>query len=200
MENYQIKQPNNRPLKFRLNFSSIQRMSEGVETEPEEQTVEHETPEQEVSEGSEVESEETEVNEIPAEDEPLPETLDEFVERVKELLDERPEDDDAHDYVQDPLTGEIQRVPKILAEYESDEQKQRRKNRNLFAELSEEERERFKELVREKAESEDERSADAVERAWSQVVAKAEQERAEMLERVRQVLEDPEVMRLLESM
>jgi hypothetical protein len=98
------------------------------------------------------------------------------------------------------LTGEIQRVPKILAEYESDEQRQRRKRRNLFAELSEEERERFKELVREEAEGEDERSAEAVERAWSQVVAKAEQEREDLLERVRQVLDDSDVIQLLESM
>lgn len=177
-----------------------QELSEGAESESEEPTVEHETPEQEVSEDPEVESEEVEANEVPAEDEPLPETLDEFVERVKDLLDEQTEEDDRYDYVQDPLTGEIQRVPKILAEYESDEQKQRRKRRNLFAELSEEERERFKELVREEAESEDERSAEAVEHAWGQVVARAEQEREELRERVRQVLEDPEVMQLLESM
>ncbi|MHA1965193.1 MAG: LAGLIDADG family homing endonuclease [Candidatus Thorarchaeota archaeon] len=175
-----------------------QEMSESAESE--EPAVDYEAYEQEVSEDPEVVTEEAEVNEIPAEDEPLPEDLDGFVERAKELLDERMEEDDNYDYVQDPLTGEIQRVSKILSEYESDEQKQRRKRRNLFAELSEEERERFKELVREKAEKDDERSAEAVERAWSQVVEKAEQEREELLEKVRQVLEDPEVMQLLESM
>ena len=83
--------------------------------------------------------------------------------------DEQTEDGDNYDYIQDPLTGEIQCIPKILAEYESDEQKQRRKRRNLFAELSGEERERFKEIFREDAESEDECSSKAVERAWNQV-------------------------------
>jgi hypothetical protein len=156
-------------------------------TDAEEESVEHESPEQEMLDDPEVQTEEAQE---PSENEPLPETLDDFVERVKDLLDEMTEEDDAYDYVQDPLTGETQRVPKILAEYEDDEQKQRRKNRNLFAELSEEERERFKELVREEAESEDERSAETVEKAWGQVVERAEQEREELLEGVREVLED----------
>jgi hypothetical protein len=173
-----------------------QEVSDLSETEMEESTAEHEAPEQEVSEDPEVATEEAEVSEVPAENKPLPESLDDYVERVKDLLDEQVEEDDAYDYVQDPLTGEIQRVPKILAEYESDEQKQRRKRRNLFAELSEEERERFKEIV---TESEGEKSAEVIERAWSQVVAKAEQEREELLERVRQVFEDPELMQLLEG-
>jgi hypothetical protein len=161
------------------------------EREHEDTASEHESSEQEVSEVSEFETEEVQES---IEDEPLPETLEEFVDKVREILDEHTEDDNQYDYVQDPLTGEIQRVPKILAEYESEEQKQRRKMRNLFAELSEEERERFKELV-----CEDERSAEAVERAWNQVVAKAEKERQELLERVREVLEDPDVMQLLED-
>ncbi|MFW9817954.1 MAG: LAGLIDADG family homing endonuclease, partial [Candidatus Thorarchaeota archaeon] len=169
-----------------------QEMTEDAEPESVEQTVEHEAQEQDVTDEPEVESE---VDEVPEEDESLPESLDEFVERVKELLDEWTEEDDRYEYVQDPLTGEMQRVPKILSEYESDEQKQRRKNRNLFAELSEEERERFKELV-----CEEERSAKAVERAWGQVVERAEQEREELLEEVREVLEDPEVMQLFEDM
>jgi hypothetical protein len=177
-----------------------QDVSEIARTEAEGSTVEHETYEWDMSEESEGATEETEANEVPEENESLPETLDEYVERVKELLDERIEDDDSYDYVQDPLTGEIQRVPKILAEYESDEQRQRRKRKNLFAELSQEERERFKELVREGAENDDERSAEAVERAWSQAVAKAEQERKELLQKVREVLEDPEVSQLLERM
>ena len=166
-------------------------------SEAEEEPVEKGDSEHETSEDPEVEAE---VAQESVEEETLPEGLDDFVERVRELLDERIEEDDDYDYVQDPLTGEIQRVPKILGEYETDEQRQRRKNRNLFAELSGEERERFKELVREKAESSERQSAAAVECAWSQVVHKAEREKEELLERVAQLLDNPEVTKLLEGM
>lgn len=178
---------------------SGQELSEDPERKHEVTTSGHESPEQEMSEEPEVESEEAQEHEIPAEDEPLPEDVEDFVKRVKEILDEKMDSDEDYDLVQDPLTGEMQRVPKILGEYESDEQKQRRKRRNLFAELSEEERERFKEIVREDAENDEERSAEDVERAWNKVVAKAEQEREELLQRVKEVLEDPDVMQLLEG-
>lgn len=111
------------------------------------------------------------------EDEILPksetENLDDFVERVKNLLDEKPELDENYDYVQDPLTGEIQRVPRILSDCETEEQKHRRKLRNLLSELSEEERRCFKKIIRENAEGENEHSAEAVEKAWDQIVEKA---------------------------
>ena len=135
-----------------------------------------------------------------SEAEELPEELEDFVKRVQDIMDEKMDADDDYDYVQDPLTGEIQRVPKILSEYETEEQSERRKLRNLFAELSEEEREQFKELVREKAESEDERSAEEIERQWTRVVEKAEQEREELLDKVSRVFESPDVFELLESM
>jgi hypothetical protein len=166
-------------------------------SEAEEEPVEKGDSEHETSEDPEVEAE---VAQESVEEETLPEGLDDFVERVRELLDERIEEDDDYDYVQDPLTGEIQRVPKILGEYETDEQRQRRKNRNLFAELSGEERERFKQLVRERAENDDERTVAAVERAWNQVIERAERKHNELRERVGQVLENPEVKQLLESM
>ena len=184
----------------------VSEVDEGVEGEPEQDMSEgrheiqasgDESREEEVTEGSEVET--NEIQET-IEEELLPETLVEYVDRVRELLDEYNEEDDQYDYVQDPLTGEIQRVPRILGEYETDEQRQRRKNRNLFAELSGEERERFKQLVRERAENDDERTAAAVERAWNQVIERAEREHNELRERVGQVLENPEVEQLLESM
>jgi len=124
-----------------------------------------------------VENEEREIendlqNEI-VEEEDLPEDFEAFVKRVKDMLDLKMGMDDNYDYVQDPLTGEMQRVPNILAEYETEDQKHRRRLRNLFAELSEEEREQFKKIVRENAESEDEHPAEAVEKAWSQIVKTA---------------------------
>jgi hypothetical protein len=168
--------------------------AESCDEEVDEKTVEHGEFQQEMSEDSEAETEKAEANEGHAEDEPLPESLDEFVERVKDLLDEHTEEDDRYDYVQDPLTGEIQRVPKILAGYESDGERRRRKHRNLFAELSEKERERFKELV-----CEEERSAEEVEQEWNRVVEQAERERQKLLEQVREILEEPDIMQILES-
>jgi hypothetical protein len=143
----------------------VQRIVESAESELEEA--------QEVNEGSENEVAETEVSE----EEDVLEDLEDFVRRVEDMLDENVDMDDDYDYVQDPLTGEMQRVPKILSEYESEEQRNRRKLRNLFAELSAKERELFKRIVREKAETEEARSAEEVERQWTRVVEKADQSR-----------------------
>ena len=140
------------------------------ESEVEEWLVENGNLEHEASESPEVE---TEVTQESVEKETLPEGPDDFVRRVKDLLDERTEFDDYYDYVQDPLTGEIQKVPMILGEYETDEQRRRRKNRNLFAELSEEERELFKSLVKKRLEDEEKDFAGEVERAWSRVIESA---------------------------
>jgi hypothetical protein len=141
----------------------------------------NETESQEVSddvrsnvESSEMEIKDSEVDEVSeheiSEAEDFPEELVDFVKRVQDILENEMDVDDGYDYVQDPLTGEIQRVPKILSEYESEEQKRRRKLCNLFAKLSEEEREQFKQIVREKAETEEERSAEEIERQWIRVV------------------------------
>jgi predicted DNA-binding protein (UPF0251 family) len=137
-------------------------------------------------ESSEREIENSEVDETSehenSEAEDIPEELEDFVRRVQDMLDESMDLDDDYDYVQDPLTGEMQRVYKILSEYESEEQRYRRKLRNLFAKLSEEERERFKEIVRDKEESQDKSFAEQVECFWAGVVEKSEENRTESLE------------------
>jgi len=132
-------------------------------------------------ESSEREIENYEVDEI-SEAEDLSEELEEFVKRAQDILEKEMDFDDGYDYVQDPLTGEMQRVQKILSEYESEEQKRRRKLRNLFAKLSEEEREQFKEIVRQREESEEKSFAEHVESLWTKVVEEAEQNRNEMIE------------------
>lgn len=156
------------------------------QTEPDVES-QNETETQEVSDDvrSDVESserviEESEVDEI-SEAEDFPEELEDFVRRVQDILDEM-DADDGYDYVQDLLTGEMQRIPKILSEYEFEEQKRRRKLRNLFSELSEEECERFKEIVREREESEDKGFAEQVERLWTRVVEKGQQKQNAMIE------------------
>ncbi|MHA2383788.1 MAG: hypothetical protein ACXACT_14530 [Candidatus Thorarchaeota archaeon] len=137
----------------------------------------NETETQEVSDdvGSDVESydseEESELYEV-SEAEDFTEELEDFVRRVQELLDEM-DADECYDYVQDPLTGEIQRVRKILSEYETEEEMKRKQLRNLFARLTEEEREQFKNLVKVKMENEDD-FARQVEQAWKETVEKAE--------------------------
>jgi hypothetical protein len=115
--------------------------------------------------------EESEDNEI-TESEDISKELEDFVRRTQDILEKMDFDED-YDYVQDPLTGEIQRVHKILVEYESEEERYRRKLRNLFAELTEEERERFKNLVEEQIENKDDLTQQ-VEQAWKETVEKAE--------------------------
>ncbi|MFX1605946.1 MAG: hypothetical protein ACFFDD_08555 [Promethearchaeota archaeon] len=133
---------------------------------------------------SEIEDGVSEIDEISKheilEAEDFPEELEDFVKRVQDIMDGKMSADEDYDYVQNPLTGEMQRVPRVLSEYETEEQRYRRKLRNLFVELSDEERERFKELVRERAESEEEHSAEAIEKKWASIVAKAEQESNEI--------------------
>jgi len=153
------------------------------EGEVEEEVIEPEEHEQEITENPEVQTDAQE-NEVCAEDESLTEDLEDFVRRVQDILEEKMDADDDYDYVQDPLTGEMQRVPKILVEYESEEERYRRRLRNLFAELSEEEREKFKRIVRASAETEKERSAKAVERAWILIVEQAERNRDHLVSRI----------------
>jgi hypothetical protein len=102
------------------------------------------------------------------------ENIEDYARRVKEIMDEKSDFDDNYEYIQDPLTGEWQRVRKILSEYETEEQRLKRRNENLFAELSEKEREQFKKTVKEKVDDEDD-LAQEVERAWSKVVERAEE-------------------------
>ncbi|MFW9813914.1 MAG: hypothetical protein ACFFF9_15740 [Candidatus Thorarchaeota archaeon] len=169
----------------------IQRIVESAESELEDT---------EVQEADDVLEGEISDEEVLEEEEVL-EDLEDFVKKVQDMLDEYM--DDEYDYVQDPLTGEMQRVYKILSDYESDEQRLRRKLRNLFAELSEEERDRFKQIVREKGVSEDRSFAEEVESLWSSVVEKAEEARVEEFESSNELegpLEEVVRLRLLENL
>ncbi|MHA2303534.1 MAG: sigma factor-like helix-turn-helix DNA-binding protein, partial [Candidatus Thorarchaeota archaeon] len=135
------------------------------------------------------------------EEEEVLEDLEDFVKQVQDMLDEYLDDD--YDYVQDPLTGEMQQVYRILSEYESEEQRLRRKLRNIFGKLSEEEREQFKEIVRKKVVSEDKSFAEQVESLWTSVVEKAEEARIEAFESSNELtgpLEEVVRLRLLENM
>jgi hypothetical protein len=111
-------------------------------------------------------------NEITEHENPSEELVG-FVKRVQDILDDEMNEDDNFEYVQDPLTGEMQRVPKILPEYETKEQKRSRKLRNLFAKLTKEERDEFKALVKKQVANADELARD-VEQTWKITVEKAE--------------------------
>ncbi|MGY5864722.1 MAG: hypothetical protein RTV41_08960 [Candidatus Thorarchaeota archaeon] len=195
-------QSNDASIESEENKSQSSEVTEPV-TEPEvEQS--HETESQDVSnevqsivDSAESELEEVEEQEIDeslenkfTEDEDNLEDLEDFVKRAQDILDEMMYDDH-YDYVQDSLTGEMQRVPRILSEYETEGQRKKRRARNVFAQLTEEERELFKRTVREKAESKKERSAEEVERQWSQVVNKAQQDQDDMYERLMEMFEKP---------
>jgi transposase len=156
--------------------------SNSVSREESEESVEHTDSEPEISKESEVKIEEARENDATEHDEMLPEDLEDFVKRVEDILDETMGADDDYDYVQDPLTGLMQRVPKILVEYETEEQRYRRKIRNLFAELTEEERDRFKEIVLKREKTEDRSFAEQVESLWTKVVEKTKQNRNRVIE------------------
>ncbi len=110
----------------------------------------------------------------------LPEELVGFVKRVQDILDEEMDEDNGFEYIQNPLTGEMQRIQKILSDYETKEQERSRKLRNLFVKLTVEERNKFKALVRKQMENDDDLACD-VERAWKVTVEKAELSRRNIL-------------------
>ena len=126
----------------------------------------------EIEDFEELEIDENSKNEA-AEAEGLSEELVGFVKRVQDILDDEMNEDDGFEYVQDLLTGEMQRVKRILSEYETKDQKRSRKLRNLFAKLTEEEQDKFKALVKKQIENADEIARD-VEQAWKITVEKAE--------------------------